>query len=618
MASLKDPKFAAYSEKPRRVDRDSSQYRRKFLGVTILLGLIIPFVIAIESLIQGEYWNLFPLLVVEIIILICLVISRSMSDRAMELLIIFLLTAYPIAYIWGILSPGNHQMYVVVLLCMPPVFDTLSPKKWYWFWLSYALTFVLTPGIAYMLDIPTAWSLDFSPRMAVVVHVAFLALWVLRFVTRSQLLSYANELAENVVKDSATGLPTLAVLGESIVPGRKTCVAIVTVGNFRQLSTLFGYSIASELLHSAAERLVKATGNLGGSVFRLRGHDFGYVLQVSPGEVAGETLSSLSRKLSGSTVLREKEIELNFRIGYVITTDGNAEKALDSAYEALGVAEREGLEIVEFEDSWGKATEAEKAIADLMTLSRSISEKSIAVFYQPVVALVSGRTAWNEALVRFKVGENKFEEPSRLMDLASTTGHWAAIEDFVFEKASRRVLAEKGPVSINIALRDLDRAYFRESLESATREAIAKNSAIIIEILEGDFGFTNPARLEVLRELRKIGCLIAIDDFGTGYSNYSRLLSMPVDIVKFDSSLVLGASRGKAEASLLRGMLRFCYDIGALTVAEGVENAGMADFVSSLGFDFGQGYYWSKPLPEEMAVLAERTPLLAGKMVRFD
>jgi EAL domain-containing protein (putative c-di-GMP-specific phosphodiesterase class I) len=53
-------------------------------------------------------------------------------------------------------------------------------------------------------------------------------------------------------------------------------------------------------------------------------------------------------------------------------------------------------------------------------------------------------------------------------------------------------------------------------------------------------------------------------------------------------------------------------------VAEGVENAGMADFVSSLGFDFGQGYYWSKPLPEEMAVLAERTPLLAGKMVRFD
>jgi EAL domain-containing protein (putative c-di-GMP-specific phosphodiesterase class I) len=541
-----------------------------------------------------------------------------MSDRAMEGLIVFLLASYPIAYVWGILAPGNHQMYIVVLLCMPPVFDTLSPKKWYWFWLSYALTFVAVPGIAYFLDIPTAWSLDFSPRIAIVLHVAFLALWVLRFVTRNQLLRYANELAENVVKDSATGLPTLAVLGESIIPGRKTCVAIVSIGNFRELSTLFGYSIASELLCSAAERLVQATGSLGGKVFRLRGHDFGYVLQVSPGETVGETLLRLLRRLSGPTVLREKEIELNFRVGYVITMDGRSEKALDGAYEALGVAEREGLEIVEFEDSWGKATEAEKGIADLMTLSRSISEKSIAVFYQPVVALASGRTAWNEALVRFKVGENRFEEPSRLMELASTTGHWAAIEDFVFEKASHRALAGKGPVSVNIALKDLDRGYFRESLENATREARAKNSAIIIEILEGDFGYINPARLETLRELRKIGCLIAIDDFGTGYSNYSRLLTMPVDVIKFDSSLILGASRSKAEASLLRGMVRFCYDIGALTVAEGVENAEMADFVSSLGFDFGQGYYWSKPLPEDEAVLAERTPLLAGKMVRFD
>ena len=371
MASM-GPGYASASAVKGSVDRDSSQYRRKFLSVIIVLGFVIPFVIAIESLFLAEYWNLLPLLVVEIIILICLAISRRMSDRAMEGLIVFLLASYPIAYIWGILAPGNHQMYIVVLLCMPPVFDTLSPKKWYWFWLSYALTFVAVPGIAYFLDIPTAWSLDFSPRIAIVLHVAFLALWVLRFVTRNQLLRYANELAENVVKDSATGLPTLAVLGESIIPGRKTCVAIVSIGNFRELSTLFGYSIASELLFSAAERLVQATGSLGGKVFRLRGHDFGYVLQVSPGETVGETLLRLLRRLSGPTVLREKEIELNFRVGYVITMDGSSEKALDGAYEALGVAEREGLEIVEFEDSWGKATEAEKGIADLMTLSRSI------------------------------------------------------------------------------------------------------------------------------------------------------------------------------------------------------------------------------------------------------
>jgi len=93
---------------------------------------------------------------------------------------------------------------------------------------------------------------------------------------------------------------------------------------------------------------------------------------------------------------------------------------------------------------------------------------------------------------------------------------------------------------------------------------------------------------------------------------------MPIDIVKFDASLVRNARRSKAETALLRSIVRFCFDIGALTVAEGVEDSEQADYILNLDFDFGQGYYWSKPLPEEEALRAERSPLLASKLLRFD
>jgi len=594
------------------------RYRRKFLVTVLALGLAIPLVGMFESLLEGDSRNVLVNGAMELAVLGLLVLSIRAPDKALEPVIAVLLALYPIAYLWGLTAEGNRQLYIVVLLLMPPVFDTLAPKRWYWFWCFYALTFVAAPGMARLLDIPLAWSKDFSLRVSLTLHLAFLSLWVLRYITRRQLLSYTEAFARNIVRDEATGLPTLVVMKNSVAKDVKTTVAILTIGNFRELSTLFGYSIVSELLKSAAERIKTAAQSVGGKAFRLRGHDFGLLVPLAPGLEGAEILESLAKDLSGPTVLREKEIELSYRIGYTVCEDGHAEKALDQAYEALGVAEREGLDILAFEESWGRATEAEIAVADLITLSRNVSEKTIAVYYQPVKALASGRTAWNEALLRFKVHNDRYETPSRIMDLASSTGHWAAIEDFIFEKARRRAVEGGGPISVNIALKDLDRLRFRESLARAASEARDLNSAVILEILEGDFGSPNPSRIQALRDLRKAGCLVAIDDFGTGYSNYSRLMNLPVDIVKFDFTLIHGALRSQAEANLLRSLVRFCYDIGALTVAEGIETKELADFALGLGFDFGQGYFWSTPLPEESAQVAERTPLLAGKLIRLD
>jgi len=601
----------------RTINSNTDIYRRRFLSALFVAGLFLPAFVAVVSLYYGEHWNLLPLAAVETVLAVGLTASRLLPRRGVNILIGLLLLFYPPAYAWGAFAAGNHQTYIIVLLCMPPIFDSLSPRRWYWHWFSYAVAVVAAVLFSSFFGLKSSWVEDFSPRVIFMMHGAFLVLWALRHVTRLQMQKYTAELADNIVRDKATGLPTIVAFRDALEQRKNTFVSLVAVSNFRELSTLFGYSLSMEVLSIAAFRLAKMQESMGGKAFRLRGHDFGFIRGMAEGESPQDIVKILQRGLAGSMEFKDKTIELSYRIGYTLIADGNAERALDEAEEALDMAEENGLDSASYSGTRKKATEAEIHIADLMTLSSNISNNTMAVFYQPVVSLSSGKTAWNEALVRFLGSGESYEAPARFMALASTTGHWAAIEDFMFARAIGRACGEGGSVSVNIALKDLDREGFRSAIEAGARAARERGSAIILEILEGDFGFATPERLEALKSLRGAGCLIAFDDFGTGYSNYSRLLSMPVDIVKFDQSLVQSARGTRAEATLLQGVSRFCYDIGALTVAEGIETKELADFAAAVGFDFGQGYFWSRPVPEFEAPPAERTPLIGGKLARY-
>ena len=256
-----------------------------------------------------------------------------------------------------------------------------------------------------------------------------------------------------------------------------------------------------------------------------------------------EIATKLLRGLAVPLVFQGKTIELNYRIGYTVIDDGNAERSLDEAEEALALAGRNGLDSAAYSRSLKKITDAEIAIADLMTLSRNISEKTLAVFYQPVVALASGRIAWNEALVRFKGGEGEYyEEPSRFMSLASTTGHWAAIEDFMFERTIERACGQGGPVSVNIALKDLNRENFLAAIERGALCAKEAGSAIILEILESELGQPGQSAFRYFegfegKWLASSRSMISAQAIPIIF----RLLHMPVDIIKFDRSMMVSA-----------------------------------------------------------------------------
>jgi hypothetical protein len=129
----------------------SDLYRRRFLGASFLLGLLLPATIAVISWESGESWNFLPLLAVEVVLIAGFAASKLLPQKGIEILITILLAAYPLAYSWGTFSPGNHQTYIVVLLCMPPIFDSLSHPRWYWLWCAYAVSIVAVTALSFLI-----------------------------------------------------------------------------------------------------------------------------------------------------------------------------------------------------------------------------------------------------------------------------------------------------------------------------------------------------------------------------------------------------------------------------------------------------------------------------------
>lgn len=579
---------------------DSLHYRHQFLSLLLGLGSLIPLSVLLEARRLAETAGYLPIAVVLCIFVTLFLISIFSSDHIVEVLGTFVLTAIPLLYLFATLFPESHQTYVIIFLCMPFIVDILAPdkhiKQWHLYYWIIALIAALIPitGAA-----ASRWSVDFKAGGFYTINASFVLLCLISDIIRKHSGKDMEKMESFIVTDKATGLPSIVAYRETVLPAKPTFVAVVCLDNFGEISTLFGYSFAGIALKIAATKLSEVKTSMNGSVFRLRNNDFGFVKPLAENEQAAQVAQTLLQSMAGPYVLQGKTIELNFRIGCTTVSDGSTEKALNEASEALQLAREAGLDIKVHTEDPAHALSVEAAMDDLVILSRNIVNKSLELFYQPVISLSTGKVAWNEALLRLRKDDGgEYLEPARFVKLAHATGHWTAVEDFVVKEALGHAEKPGGSVSINVGLRDFDRLDFIEAITRGMEAASAGGSQITLEILEDDFGKASESRLAVIQKLRLAGCLVAIDDFGIGFSNYSRLVSFPVDIVKFDRFLVQKACVNEDIALLLEKLTNFCDDNGMLTVAEGIEDEKCAELLTLLGIDFGQGFFWAKALPE--------------------
>jgi len=576
---------------------DFDVFRKRFLTASFLIGLLMPAAVAVVSIRKGEFSNLLSLAIAEVVLTIGLVVSLNASRKQIGSLSHFVLTLYPLAYLVAVLSRYSHHTYVILLIAMPPIVEVLSPRGEKLLWFFYSSFFIVAANVLAAAGIMTSWVRDFSAGDIIVFHSATSIVAALSYLRDRQMVHYLEAQAYRIVRDEATGLPTAAALGEVLRTSDAGILCVVSIDNFYELAALFGYEFCDEIVVYAASRLQTATRKLGGRCFKLHGRDLGIMLSwEGMDEVkADRYVQEFYASIGGPVALKGKNVEIQYSIGYTFFRDGKAAKALNEAGAVLWRGSgRHG--VYRHEDSLDTAA-VDLAFSRLATLSRCVREGGLEAHFQPVLSLTDGRRAWYETLLRVRGDTGKLEVPSAYLELAKSAGYWSGITDFVLARAIDRIKSGFGSVSVNIGAIDLGREGFRSLAVEGGALAREHGCRLILELLETDTGYLSDEELQVVRMLRTAGCLIAIDDFGKGYSNYSRLLDFPIDIVKFDMSLIQRAANEASVGVLVEGLVRFCSGFGLLTVAEGVETEREVAYVKAIGFDYGQGFFWSRAVP---------------------
>ena len=240
-------------------------------------------------------------------------------------------------------------------------------------------------------------------------------------------------------------------------------------------------------------------------------------------------------------------------------------------------------------------------------LQEGIAQEQFKVYYQPVIDTKTGKIASAEALIRWIHPEKGFISPALFIPALEENGHISELDFYVLKKVWQFInnRCEKNqfvvPISVNLSwmdfydevmmekiLKEMDR--FREN----DRERMAR-----FEITETSYAAIKENRSGILESLRIKNAKILLDDFGSGFSSFGMLQDYDFDILKIDMSFIRKIGENAKTKSIVHSIIRMAHELGIKTVAEGAETEEQVSFLRQSGCDYIQGYYYSKPLPEE-------------------
>lgn len=238
------------------------------------------------------------------------------------------------------------------------------------------------------------------------------------------------------------------------------------------------------------------------------------------------------------------------------------------------------------------------------SMEKALEEEQFHIYYQPKHDSLTGALVGAEALIRWTHPEYGFLSPAEFIPVFEQTGFISEVDFYAWKRTcqNQRRWQDKGvrivPISVNCSRSELLQDDFLHKWFKPLQDSNLSTQSMHLEVTESLFTEQFEKLAEVLRECRQRGVEIELDDFGTGYSSLSMFQMLPLDIIKFDMSFVKGLDSPK-QARIMAACVNLVHNLGMKTVAEGVETSQQLDKVKSMGLDMVQGYYYSRPLPEE-------------------
>lgn len=428
-----------------------------------------------------------------------------------------------------------------------------------------------------------------------------------------------QQLEHDAYHDALTGLPnrqlmmerlTLAVNRAQQSPDYHFAVLFLDLDRFKVINDSLGHLAGDQLLIAIAQRLQAVLRNTDLAA-RLGGDEFVILLDdIHNVQDAVRATERLFTALQTPFELQGRQVYTSCSIGIVFGTSNytQASELLRDADIAMYQAKGKGRTQYEIFDAQMHIQALNRLYLE-NDLQRAIDCQEFVVHYQPIVALDTGAVAGLEALIRWQHPTQGLKTPGTFISVAEEIGLITRLDYWVLQTACHQLATWQAlsphlsslEISVNLCTQDLKHGDLLSEVDRVLETTGIDSQCLTLEITESMLIDDLEATIDRLHQLKARGVQISIDDFGTGYSSLSYLHQLPIDSLKVDRSFVQQIALGQRNRQLVETIAALGQQLGLDTIAEGIETQQQLERLQQLGYQYGQRYWFSRPLAEPEA-----------------
>jgi diguanylate cyclase (GGDEF)-like protein len=462
-------------------------------------------------------------------------------------------------------------------------------------------------------------TLETGLLLATLLMLSLEALLIFRPIVRrvwregAKLIEQREKLVELAHYDPLTRLPNRTLfqlrlemaLAQARRDGSLTAVLQLDLDHFKDINDTFGHAAGDHLLREVAARLQSLLRDTD-TVARIGGDEFAIILtsQRTPHQV-GRLAEKIVQAARDPVSWQQSELQVGASVGITLcpSDDEDPEQLLKNADIALYQAKASGRSAFAFFVGEMKASIERRARVE-RELRRAFGADQFEVLYQPQVCVADGAVIALEASVGWHHPELGLLDPQSFLPVAEETGLIVPLGLLVLHRAlAQMALWQRegiapARVALNVAAAQLRSDDFLAEAGAALSDRIIGPERLELEITEGVMLARGQEDLaERLRSLREQGVSLTLDHFGTGYASLTQLKRIEVDRLKIDRSFVGEIGSDRQSEAIVRAVVRLGRSLGHEVIADGIETREQLDVLRRLGCAFGQGPYFSQPMP---------------------
>lgn len=369
------------------------------------------------------------------------------------------------------------------------------------------------------------------------------------------------------------------------------------INNFKYFNDVYGYDMGNTILKTIAAYLKSITrdnetcGRIGSNSFLL--------LVQKDHPLFHHFRDKVNHEVSSKLQLGER---IHFATGaYFVNQEEGITENMDKANIALKASKSQGGDhVVWYDEKLTQLIQKQNALINQM--HASLEKEEFKLYLQPKFNIHNLKIISAEALVRWIQGDTIIM-PQQFIPLFEKNGYIVDLDFYMLKQTCifineccERDKNYNVPISVNFSRVTLLHNTFLENFISIVEEYNVKPHLLELEITESAFNDIGENAMHILNLLKEKNFSLSMDDFGAGYSSLSLLISIPINTLKLDKSFLKEGSHNPKTKKILSSLVEMAHKLGLQAICEGVETSDDVSLLNSIHCDFGQGYYFSRPI----------------------